>query len=208
MEYFLESCCTSVPEVLLAQSHGASRIELCVDLDAGGVMPPRKLIEDVMNIATVPVNVLVRPRGGDFCYSGAEVSQMMSDIQLCRDLKVNGVVIGALDVAGDVDVPVMQRLIEAAGPMKKTFHRAFDCCRDPFTALQDIIALGFDTLLTSGHSEDAYQGRFLIAELVRKAGDALTVMPGCGVRSGNIDEIRRITRATQFHASKSFWKEK
>jgi len=211
MNYFLESCCTSVAEVLEAQSRGASRIELCEDLSVGGVTPSRELLEAVLAVATIPVNVLVRPRGGDFHFNEDEVQAMLESISICRELHAAGVVIGALDADGDVDMETMRRLIscarDAENPLSVTFHRAFDVCREPLSAFDDILRLGCDRLLTSGHEADAFQGRFLIAELVRRSADKeLIVMAGCGVRPSNIEEIRRTSAAREYHASASFWR--
>ena len=215
MDWFLESCCTSVEEVLEAQARGAGRIELCERLDVGGVTPSDELLAEVLAVTELPVNVLVRPRGGDFIFSEDEVSQMLESITACRERNVNGVVIGALDSDGGVDIPTMKRLLEAAKgpseedfpPLSVTFHRAFDVCSGPLRALDEIISLGCDRLLTSGHEADAFRGRFLIAELVRRAEGRITVMAGCGVRPGNIDEIRSTTGAPEYHASSSFFRQ-
>lgn len=189
----------------MACARGAGRIELCEDLAVGGVSPSRELLREVLSVSVVPVNVLVRPRGGDFHFSGEEIELIVRQIEMCRELGANGVVIGALTQTGDVDMAVMRRLIAMARPLKVTFHRAFDVCRDPDMAFWQIQNLGCDRLLTSGHESDAFAGRFYIAGLVARAGD-LVVMPGCGVRASNIDEIRRVTGAREFHASAAFWK--
>lgn len=202
----LESCCTSVGEVLQAQRNGASRIELCERLDVGGVTPSRELIEQVLQIATVPINVLIRCRGGDFHYNTDEITEMIGSIQSCRTMGMNGVVIGALDAAGDVDLPSMRRMMTATGSMSVTFHRAFDVCHDPLSALDDIIALGCSRLLTSGHEADAYRGRFMIAQLVRRAAKSdLVVMAGCGVRPSNIDDIVKVSGVRECHASAAYF---
>ena len=197
---FIECCCTSVYEVLQAQAGGASRIELCADLPIGGVTPPAQLLREVLDSCTLPVNVLVRPRGGDFCYSEAEVDQMLQSIADCKRLGANGVVIGALTTQGDVDVPLMRRLIAAARPLSVTFHRAFDECRDPMGAFRDIVGLGCDRLLSSGHEPSAYQGRALLRRLIETASP-IVVMPGAGINPSNIKELDHATGATEFHGS-------
>jgi len=126
---------------------------------------------------------------------------MLESIRLCRELGVNGVVIGALTPAGEVDLPLMRRLIAAVRPLSITFHRAFDETVDPLAALEDVIALGCDRLLTSGHAPDAFAGRALIGELVRRAAGRIVVMAGCGVRPGNIAEIARACAAPEYHSS-------
>ena len=203
MMYFREACCTSLEAVRAAERTGAQRIELCERLDVGGVTPSEALLHAVLAAAALPVNVLVRPRGGDFVYSGEEVRQMLESIRLCAALGANGVVIGALTPDGRVDLAVMRRLVAAAreAGLSVTFHRAFDETADPLAALEDVIALGCDRLLTSGHAPDAFAGRALIGELVRRAGSRLVVMAGCGVRPGNIAAIARDSGAPEFHSS-------
>ena len=205
MEYFLESCCTDVEQIRRAQEAGARRIELCEKLAVGGVTPSAELLKAAISVAKVPVNVLVRPRGGDFVFSAAEADTMLRDIELCREAGAAAVVIGALDSRGDVDMPLMRRLYDAASGMSVTFHRAFDVCADPLAAFEDVLALGCDRLLTSGHESDAFKGRFFIAELVERAAGRIIVMPGCGVRRSNIARIAADTGAVEFHASSAFF---
>lgn len=205
MEYFLESCCTDVEQIRRAQEAGARRIELCEKLAVGGVTPSAELLKAAISVATVPVNVLVRPRGGDFVFSAAEADTMLRNIELCREAGAAAVVIGALDSRGDVDMPLMRRLCDAASGMSVTFHRAFDVCADPLAAFEDVLALGCDRLLTSGHESDAFKGRFFIAELVERAAGRIIVMPGCGVRRSNIARIAADTGAVEFHASSAFF---
>ena len=205
MEYFLESCCTDVEQIRRAQEAGARRIELCEKLAVGGVTPSAELLKAAISVAKVPVNVLVRPRGGDFVFSAAEADTMLRDIELCREAGAAAVVIGALDSRGDVDMPLMRRLCDAASGMSVTFHRAFDVCADPLAAFEGVLALGCDRLLTSGHESDAFKGRFFIAELVERAAGSIIVMPGCGVRRSNIARIAADTGAVEFHASSAFF---
>ena len=205
MEYFLESCCTDVEQICRAQEAGARRIELCEKLAVGGVTPSAELLKAAISVAKVPVNVLVRPRGGDFVFSAAEADTMLRDIELCCEAGAAAVVIGALDSRGDVDMPLMRRLCDAASGMSVTFHRAFDVCADPLAAFEDVLALGCDRLLTSGHESDAFKGRFFIAELVERAAGRIIVMPGCGVRRSNIARIAADTGAVEFHASSAFF---
>ena len=205
MEYFLESCCTDVAQICRAQEAGARRIELCEKLAVGGVTPAAELLKAAISVAKVPVNVLVRPRGGDFVFSAAEADTMLRDIELCREAGAAAVVIGALDSRGEVDMPLMRRLCDAASGMSVTFHRAFDVCADPLAAFEDVLALGCDRLLTSGHESDAFKGRFFIAELVERAAGRIIVMPGCGVRRSNIARIAADTGAVEFHASSAFF---
>lgn len=229
MKPFCEVCCPSLEAVAGAVAAGAGRIELCERLEVGGVTPSESLIKDALAVAgVVPVNVLVRPREGDFVYSEEEAAQMLESIELCRALGASGVVIGALRSDGSVDMSLMRRLVAAARPvaarpaaaaasataavdpagpgdlrpLSVTFHRAFDECSDPFAALEDIIILGIDRLLTSGHCANAWEGRFVLKELVERAAGRIVIMPGCGITPANLDEIAAITAATEFHGSR------
>lgn len=198
----IESCCTSLEAALSARARGAGRIELCEDLSVGGVTPSEDLASSVISaLAPLPVNVLVRPRGGDFVFDADEVQQMLDSIDMCKRLGAAGVVIGALTPEGDVDMDVMRRLISRARPLSVTFHRAFDVCRDPLDAFGSVFELGCDRLLTSGHESSAFLGRALIAELVRRAAGRIIIMPGCGVRPDNIDVIAADTSAVEFHGT-------
>ena len=188
--YFREACCPSAEAAGIAAKNGASRVELCESLEIGGVTPSQKMMEQVLKENPgLCVNVLVRPRGGDFIFSEDEIQTMLKDIRLCKSLGVNGVVIGALRPDGGVDMACMRRLIEEARPLSITFHRAFDECSDVRDCLEDVIALGCDRLLTSGHEKNALEGRFTIAELVKQAAGRIIIMAGCGVRPSNINII-------------------
>jgi len=198
---FIECCCTSLHEALQAQEGGASRIELCENLELGGVTPRIELVESVLANCSIPVNVLIRSRAGDFVYDEDEIGEMIEDIVRYRKLGINGVVIGALCKDGNVDLKAMKCLIEAARPLLVTFHRAFDVCSDPQKAFEDIISLGCERLLTSGHESNALDGSALIADLVRKAGSRITIMAGCGIRPSNILQIESITHAPEYHSS-------
>ena len=203
MERILECCCTSAQEVIFAQKHGASRIELCEKLELGGVTPSAGLLDMALSLADIPVNVLIRPRGGDFVYSEDEIRVMLRDIEICAAKGAAGVVVGALDSRGEVDMPTMRRLIGKARELglSVTFHRAFDVCADPLEAFDRVVELGCDRLLTSGHEENAIKGRKLIEDLA--ARKQLIVMAGCGVRPSNVALIT----ADEYHASFSWFRE-
>jgi copper homeostasis protein len=197
-----------------ARRSGAARIELCSNLSVGGVMPSESLIrETLLALAedAIPVNVLVRPRSGDFVYSEEEIQETLAGIEMCKRLsvsdsagrehRVNGVVIGALRPDGGIDVATMRRLMAAARPLQVTFHRAFDECADVEQGLEDVIALGCERLLTSGHAPDAFAGRFTLARLVRQAAGRLVILAGRGVRPHNIAAIASASSAPEFHSS-------
>lgn len=177
-------------------------MELCAGIPEGGTTPSYGEIKMAQKLTSkIDINVIIRPRGGDFLYTEAEIESMMLDIELCKRLGVHGVVFGCLTKEGDIDVSLMRRLIEHAKPLSVTCHRAFDVCRDPFVALEQLIGLGCDRILTSGQQSDAIKGIPLIAELVRRAAGRIIIMPGCGVRENNIARLERETGATEFHTS-------
>jgi len=205
MSYFIEACCPDIESVHRAVQAGVGRIELCEKLGIGGVTPSEALIRSALAAAgNTPVNVLIRPRGGDFVYSATEVDLMIQLVRTCKYAGVNGVVIGALKSNGSVDIDTVSKLVREAGPMDITFHRAFDESTDLKRALEDIIGLGIKRLLTSGGCPTAYQGRFVLRDLVLQSAGRIIIMPGCGVRSTNIDEIASVTGAKEFHGSRLF----
>lgn len=201
MERILEVCVGSVESAIAARDGGAVRVELCSALEVGGVTPSLGLMREVRAIEGLKLHILIRPRGGDFLYDDAEVACMEQDIIAARECGADGVVIGALTADGDIDVSVCRRLVEAAGNMSVTFHRAFDMCREPMQALEDIIALGCNRLLTSGRAGTAVEGVALLKQLVEAAGDRLVIMPGCGVNADNARHILDATGACEIHAS-------
>lgn len=197
----LEICIDSVRSAQAAQAGGASRVELCDNLLVGGTTPSYGMIKQVRQAVTIGLHVLIRPRGGDFCYSEAEVCVMLEDIGIAKELGADGVVIGVLRADGRVDTRAAARLIAAARPMLVTWHRAFDLAKTPEQALEDIVALGCDYLLTSGQEQSAYAGKELIAKLVQQAAERIVIMPGGGVQESNIAELRQTTGASEFHSS-------
>jgi copper homeostasis protein len=197
----IEVCANSVASALAGQRGGAARVELCAALIEGGLTPSPAVIEIAREQLHIQLNVLIRPRGGDFCYDEPEFAVMLRDIAFCKRAGVDGVVIGILHPDGKVDVERSRRLMEAARPMSVTFHRAFDMAVDPLRALDGVLSLGADRLLTSGQRGSAMEGRGLIAELVRHAGGRLIVMPGAGINDGNIRELIAVTGAREYHLS-------
>lgn len=190
-----------VAGVLAARQAGADRVELCCALSEGGLTPSAGLIEAVRAVPGIEVNVLIRPRGGDFVYDRHEARAMLRDIEIAAGLGVDGVVIGALTEDGDVDVPLCRELRAAAAGLSVTFHRAFDMCRQPLDALAAIIGLGADRLLTSGQEATALAGAPLIAKLVAAAGDRLVVMPGGGITDRNARQLIDLTGVSEIHFS-------
>lgn len=204
MNLLLERCCTSLQQVEEAKAGGAGRVELCECIDVGGVTPSEEFIRAA--VATgICVNVLVRPRGGDFVFNSAEVEQMKESIALCRTLGVHGVVIGALTPEGEVDMDVMRPLMNLASRERRlsvTFHRAFDEAADPFKAFEEIISLGCDRLLTSGQKATAPEGKELIKELASRAAGRIIVMPGSGVTPENVGELAAWCGVCECHGTR------
>lgn len=200
----LEVCAADIESALAAARGGAPRIELCSALSADGLTPSTALIAAARAIPQLKINVLIRPREGNFVYTSSEEAVMRADIGLAADLGADGVVIGALTPNGDIDVELCARLVSKARSrgLDVTFHRAFDSClTDPFTALEQIIAMGCSRLLTSGRADAASNGIQLIAELNARAGTRITVMPGAGVNPLNAAGILKATGCSEIHSS-------
>ena len=201
MDYKLEICTNSVVSCIEAQNGGAYRVELCAAILEGGTTPSYGDISVAREMLDIKLNVIIRPRSGDFLYSDIEHKTMLKDIEIAKSLRADGVVFGCLTADGDVDMEKNKELIDAAGDMDTTFHRAFDKCRNPFEALEDIIKLGFKRILTSGQQPKAYQGVPLLKELVAKADNRIIIMPGSGITEDNISHIASETGASEFHLS-------
>jgi copper homeostasis protein len=197
----LEIAANSVASARAAQAGGAGRVELCASLDEGGVTPSHATIARTRDGLTIPLYVLIRARAGDFVYDELELAAMADDIAHCRSLGADGVVVGALSPQGEVDRGACARLIDAAGGMGVTFHRAFDLVADHAAALEVVIELGCERVLTSGGARSAVAGAPLLARLVAQAGRRLIVMPGAGLEPGNIAAVRDVTGARELHAS-------
>jgi copper homeostasis protein len=195
----LEMCIDSVESALASQRGGADRVELCDNLLEGGTTPSAGTIAMARQSIAIDLNVIIRPRGGDFYYSDIEFEVMKYDVEQARRLGANGVVIGVLKEDGSVDVERTQILVQLARPMSVTFHRAFDVSRDPFEALEDLVGLGIDRVLTSGQESSVLEGLDLITELVQKRGDRIIIMPGGGVTERNIGKIVAQSGVKEIH---------
>ena len=195
----LEICATNLQSARAAQRAGAHRIELCCAIDGGGLTPSPGLLREVRKHLNIRVNVLIRPREGNFCYDADELAIMVDDIRFCREAGADGVVIGALDAAGRFDIPAMQAMLEAASGLDVTCHRAFDYTADPLESLETLIKLGVNRVLSSGQAATAYEGRFLLQKVVEQAAGRIIVMPGAGLTFENIREVAEVTRAPEFH---------
>ena len=197
----LEICIDGVASARAAAAGGADRVELCANLPEGGTTPSAGMIREVRAAFRGGLMVIIRPRGYDFLYSGEEMAVMLHDIRLAQELGADGVVIGCLTAEGRVDRERCARLLEAAGKSDVTFHRAFDMTRDLPEALEDIASLGIRRVLTSGGAPDVPSGRSVIQDLVRRAGDRVSIMPGGGVTESNLGDIVRGTGVREIHLS-------
>ena len=203
----LEICAGSVASCIAAEAGGASRIELCDNLLEGGTTPSYATIAIAREKVKIDLYPIIRPRGGDFLYDDLEYAIMQKDIQLCKELGCNGVVIGLLTADGKIDVPRTKALVELAWPMGVTFHRAFDMTEDPLQALEDVISTGCERILTSGQRNTAMEGIPLLKTLVEKADGRIAIMVGSGVRVNNITQLVRETGAVEFHTTARAYEE-
>ena len=194
-KYKIEICANSVESAIEAQRGGAYRVELCAGIPEGGTTPSYGEIKMARELLSIRLHVIIRPRGGDFLYTPLEQSIMLHDIDMARQLGADGVVFGCLTPDGDIDLPLMERLMKASEGM------SFDMCRNPRKALEKIIALGCDRILTSGQQATAEKGISLLKELNVQADGRIIIMPGCGVNSDNIRKIAEETGASEFHFS-------
>jgi copper homeostasis protein len=197
----LEICAYSTDDAVAAQAAGADRVELCANRAEAGTTPAREDIAVARQNLDVQLYVMIRPRGGDFVYSDAEFATMRRDIESCKDLGIDGVVLGILLPNGAVDKMRCSELLKLAQPMEVTFHRAFDVAIDPVQALEEIIEIGCQRILTSGQGNSAIEGAAVIAKLVQQAGERITIIPGGGIRAENLAELLEITGAREFHTA-------
>jgi len=195
----IEVCVDSVASAIAAERGGADRLELCSSLIEGGVTPSSGLIENIRAAVSLPVHIMIRPRGGDFCYDSDEFEVMRWDIMHAKKQGANGVVFGVLIANGQVDCDRTRQLVELSRPLSVTFHRAFDMSADLFRALEDVCTTGVDRLLTSGGKLTALQGSENIAQLVLKVQNRIAVMAGSGIKPHNAAQLVRATGVSEVH---------
>jgi copper homeostasis protein len=191
----------NIQSCMVAQQNGADRIELCHNPADGGTTPSSGFISAARELLHIELYPIIRPRGGDFLYGDEEYKIMVKDLLKCREMGCDGVVIGLLLADGSIDTQRSARLVELAYPMGVTFHRAFDRTRDPYTALEQLIHIGCERVLTSGLRPLAMEGTEVIRELILQADERIIVMPGSGVRSTNVELLLEQTGASEFHTS-------
>ncbi|MGE0756191.1 MAG: copper homeostasis protein CutC [Pirellulaceae bacterium] len=203
----IEACVDNTATALAAQRLGVGRIELCADLVEGGITPSAGMIEVCRRELELPIFVIIRPRGGDFCYEPAEFQAMQHDIRWARAAGVQGIVAGIVRPDGTIDAERTRELIDLARPLEFTFHRAFDRTRDPFEALDTLIGLGVDRVLTSGQAATAWDGVDLLTRLVAHARGRIGILPGGGVTRETIRAILARTGAREIHVRASGWRD-
>lgn len=197
----VEVCVDSLQSALSAEKGGADRIELCSNLMGGGTTPSAAMIELTRKYLTIDINLMIRPRTGDFCYSALELEVMKKDIEIAKKYGVNGIVIGVLKPNAEIDINAMKELIQLARPLDVTFHRAFDMTKDPFTSLDTLVKLGVKRILTSGQESKAIDGVNLIRKLVNKSENKIIIMPGAGINEENVKDIIDSTGVKEVHLS-------
>ena len=200
-KYILECCVDSVESAIHAATGGASRLELCANLIIGGTTPDVALVKEIRKYSDIRIHALIRPRFGDFCYTEHEMEIMKSQICALKEAGVEGVVIGVLDVDGNLDISKMKELMQEARGLSVTLHRAFDMCKDPFQALEEVISLGVHTILTSGQKASAWEGRELLCQLIKQADGRIDIMAGAGISASVIEKLIPVTTGTSYHMS-------
>lgn len=201
MNYKLEVIAFTIESCSLIERAGAHRIELCDNPGDGGTTPSYGFLKQAREIVSIDLYPMIRPRGGDFLYSNHEFEIMKKDVLLCKEMGCEGVVFGLLDADGTIDKERTARLVELAYPMGVTFHRAFDRVRDGFEALETLVEIGCERILTSGLKPTVTEGAEALAQLIKAADERIVIMPGSGVRSNNIAQLAQVTGAAEFHTS-------
>ena len=197
----LEIACFNLQSAIIAQQNDADRVELCANMKEGGTTPDFEISKAVREVLSIDLNVMIRPRGGNFVYSDGEFEQMKTEIVQFKKLNVNGFVFGILKEDGSVNKEQNKELVALSHPFPCTFHRAFDVVKDVSQSLESIIECGFKTILTSGQGKNVVEGIEVLSELVEKANNRITIMPGGGLRSYNIALLEEKTKAVFYHSS-------
>ena len=197
----LEIACFNLESALIAQDNGADRVELCVEMNLGGITPSFELINEARKQLSIDLFVMIRPRGGNFVYSEEEFELMKNQILEIKKLNVNGFVFGILNENNFINLVQNKELVELAKPFPCTFHRAFDEVVNPFEALEELIECGFQIILTSGNAPNVNEGINQLKMLVQKANKRINIMPGGSLRSSNLDEIKQKTKTNFYHSS-------
>lgn len=201
MEFSLEIACFNKESALIASRHGADRIEFAADYASGGITPTLEDFREIRSHIIIPIYILIRCRPGDFYYSNAESEEMVASISAFREAGADGFVFGCLDKENHLDIPSTEKLLKAASPLPCTFHRAFDRLAAMEEGMEDIIKMGFQSILTSGGARTAWEGMDRLNELREQAAGRICIMSGGGIRSGNISSIRNKFAGPWFHSA-------
>ena len=197
----IEICCGSIQSAANAKAGGAVRVELCQGLVEGGTTPSPATIDYAVKELGLQVFVLVRPRGGDFCYNELEIRSMEEDVAYCKKAGAAGIVVGFLHPDGSIDTALTRRFVELSAPLPVTFHRAFDECKEPLKALEQIIDCGCKRILTSGCQPTAMEGADMLQQLVKQSDGRITILAGSGVTPDNVVTLREKTGVSEIHGS-------
>src|SRR5271170_2633132 len=195
----LEICCGSIDDAIEAEKGGADRVELCSALFLGGLTPSLGTIQEAKKRLKIPVVVMVRPRGGGFAYSEAEMASMERDVEAAVEAGADGIVFGILQADGRIDIARCRRIRQLIGERQAVFHRAFDVTPDPFEALEQLVELGITRVLTSGQKDSVSEGAELIKKLIERAGDRIEILPGGGIQAWNVKDVVERTGCRQIH---------
>lgn len=195
----IEICLENAESVITAEKGGADRVELCSSLFEGGLSPSLGTLIVARRHTHIPISVMVRPRGGDFCYSDIEYEVMKEEVRLFKENGADSIVFGVLNPDGTVDRERTEELVSLSRPLPVTFHRAFDMTRDPFEALETLISIGVDRILTSGQEASVVEGLDLLSALIKRAGERIIIMPGCGITERNYRKIDDTLHAREYH---------
>jgi len=201
-DYLVECCANSIQSAMQGELGGATRIELCTNLEVGGMTPSREDIATLMERINIPIRILIRPKAGNFIYTDPELLQIISDIHFCKNIGIEGVVIGALNMNGSVNKEQTKAMVKAAKPMNVTFHRAFDDCHNLQQDLEDVIDCGCDTLLTCGQNKNVTDGISNLEQLIKLGNKRITILAGSGVNHTNTKALYKIG-IRNFHLSGS-----
>jgi copper homeostasis protein len=197
----LEVCIENIESILIAEKAGASRIEFCADLCEGGITPSLGIFRTARGLCTLPFNVMIRPRGGNFVYSDNEFKAMLEDVHIFKEEGADAIVFGILDTKGNIDIEKSQKIIDKAGNLPVTFHRAFDETVDGYKSLEQLIELGVDRVLTSGLAPSVIDGTNMLKELIKKSSNKIIIMPGCGIKKDNFIDIDKSLNAREYHGT-------
>ena len=199
MDTKIEICLENVESIIAAEQSGADRVEFCSDLFEGGLTPTLGMFKIAKKYCSIPMNVMIRPRGGDFCYTDIEFETMLENIKLFKEAGADAIVFGVLTPDGEIDIEKSKKIIEASRPLPVTFHRAFDMTKDAIKSLHTLIDLGVERVLTSGLEATVMEGIITLKALVEEAKDDIIVMPGCGISERNFDYIKDTLKAKEYH---------